>query len=283
MNERKVALDSVTLNVAVSAPNGPPMLLLHGVTRRWQDFRSLFPELADHFQLHGIDLRGHGKSGRTTGNYRVIEYVPDVVRYLQLLEEPAIVVGHSLGGMVAAAVAAAAPDRVAALVLEDPTFEMTGRRIYETTYPDLFRAFRRHAGSTRSIRDIAADLAGAMIYAPDAPVYVRLGQLRDPVSLRFSAACLKRLDPDVLTTPLEGRWLEGYNVESTLARINCPTLFLQADWDAGGSLPDDYAETLAAMIPDAARVKLTGIGHNIHGTQPNAMLRLMTPFLDSLD
>jgi pimeloyl-ACP methyl ester carboxylesterase len=209
--------------------------------------------------------------------------VPDVVDYLrQSVEQPAAVVGHSLGGMVAAAVAAEAPDRVAALALEDPTFEMTGRRIGETAFPDLFRAFQPHAGSSRPVSEIAAQLAEAPIAWPDPAAPFRLGDLRDAVSLRFSAACLKQLDPEVLTTPLAGRWLDGYEVPATLRRIDCPTLLLQADHAVGGALPDEYAALLAAMFRDVVRVKLDGIGHNIHGTQPEAMLRLMLPFLDAL-
>jgi pimeloyl-ACP methyl ester carboxylesterase len=283
VRERPFATGNVTLNVAVGPPNGPPVLLLHGVTRRWQDWRVLLPSLTFDFQAHALDFRGHGRSGRAPGSYRVVDYVPDVLAYLrQAIELPAVVVGHSLGGMVAAAVAAELPGRVRALVLEDPTFAMTGDRIGETSFPDLFRAFLPHAGSARPVAEIAAELAEAPIHQPDRPVPARLGEVRDAVNLRTSAAGLKHLDPDVLTAPLAGRWLDGYDVPATLARVACPTLFLQGDFAAGGALPDEYAAELAAALRDVALVKLPGIGHNIHGTQPGAMLNLMLPFLDSL-
>jgi pimeloyl-ACP methyl ester carboxylesterase len=284
MRERPFATAPVTLNVAVGPPNGPPMVLLHGVTRRWQDFSVLFPSLTFDRHVHAIDFRGHGRSGRTPGSYRVRDYVPDIVAYLrQAIESPAIVVGHSLGGMVAAAVAAEAPERVRALVLEDPTFEMTGRRIDETSFPDLFRAFLPHAGSSETVVAISSALAESPIRVPGRAEPVRLGQLRDAVALRTSASCLKRLDPDVLTAPLAGRWLEGFDVPTVLARVRCPTLLLQGDFALGGALPDAYGAELAGALHDVAHLKLTGIGHNIHGTQPEAMLRLMLPFLDSLD
>jgi pimeloyl-ACP methyl ester carboxylesterase len=60
-------------------------------------------------------------------------------------------------------------------------------------------------------------------------------------------------------------------------------LFLQADHAAGGALPDDYARDLAGGIADAALVKLSGVGHNIHTSQPEAMMRVVVPFLLSLD
>lgn len=283
VREHSFAVESRTLNVAVGLPNGPPLVLLHGVTRRWQDFRGLFPTLAANHCLHAIDLRGHGGSSRAAGAYRVVDYTPDVLAYLRrAIEQPAVLVGHSLGGMVAAAVAVEASDRIAALVLEDPTFAMTGERIGETAFPDLFRAFRPHAGSGRPVAEIAAALAVAPIAQPDGSV-ARLGDFRDPVSLRFSAACLRKLDPEVLDVPLAGRWLDGYDVAATLDRVACPTLFLQADFASGGALPDDYAADLAGRMSDAVRIKLAGVGHNIHGTRPEQMLGLMLPFLDSLD
>jgi pimeloyl-ACP methyl ester carboxylesterase len=274
----------VSLNVAVGSPTGPPLILLHGVTRRWQDFASLLPGLAPFYRVHAFDLRGHGQSGRTPGAYRVIDYVEDIVSYVN--DRPSdrpVLLGHSLGAMVAAAVAARLPGRVRALVLEDPTFEMTASRRDETSFPDLFRAFQPHAGSTRPAAEIAACLADAPIRVPGQPGHTRLGDLRDAVSLRFSASCLKRLDPDVLTTPLEGRWLDSYDVATTLRAVACPTLFLQADNAAGGALPDDHASELAGAIGDVIHLRLAGIGHNIHGTRPETMLLHLLGFLASLD
>jgi pimeloyl-ACP methyl ester carboxylesterase len=84
-------------------------------------------------------------------------------------------------------------------------------------------------------------------------------------------------------TPLAGRWLDGFDTVATLRRVACPTLMLQGDHALGGALPDEYAAELAACLRDGVRMKLPGVGHNIHGTQPAEMLRHMLPFLDALD
>jgi pimeloyl-ACP methyl ester carboxylesterase len=57
---------------------------------------------------------------------------------------------------------------------------------------------------------------------------------------------------------------------------------LQGDFLAGGALPDHYAAELAGLIPDAIPLKFPGVGHNIHGTHPDAVLRAVIPFLASL-
>lgn len=284
MREFSFDAGPVSLNIATGPDNGPPLVLLHGVTRRWQDFNSILPALSLNHRVLGVDLRGHGRSGRVPGAYRVIDYVNDVVELIrETADEPVVLIGHSLGSMVAAAVAARAPDRVRTLVLEDPTFEMTARRIREGTFLDLFHAFQPHAGSQHTVSAIARELGQAPIYLPGRSETVTLGSLRNEVALRFSAACLKQLDRDVLTPAIAEQWLDGYDVPTTLNSLKCPTLLLQGDFSAGGALPDPYATELASLIPGCVHIRVPGVGHNIHAENAEAMLRLVLPFLSSLD
>ncbi len=283
LNERTLDTGAIALNYAEGPENGPPVVLLHGVCRRWPDFLSILPVLSFRGQVQAIDFRGHGRSGRGNGAYRTIDYLPDVIAFLERrVSEPAVVIGHSLGAMVAAAVAAEVGGRVRAVVLEDPPFSMMGERIGETSYLDLFRGYRSVAGSDRPVEEIAAKLAALRLATPDG-VAVQLGDIRDPIALRFLASCLKPLDPAVLDPIVAGKWLEGFDVPGTLRRIACPALLIQADAAAGGILPDEYAAEIAGWIPGVVSVKLAGVGHQVHGSQPEAMMRLVTGFLESLE
>ena len=108
--------------------HGPVLVLLHGLSdsalcwpdavRRWNhDYRIVAP-----------DARGHGQSARfdlaTSGSNRFADMVADLVALLEALAEQGIgapvLVGHSMGAGVAAAVLASRPDLVSAGVLEDP-------------------------------------------------------------------------------------------------------------------------------------------------------------------
>jgi pimeloyl-ACP methyl ester carboxylesterase len=274
----------LTLNLFDSETSGPPIVFLHGVTRRWQDWLGVLPLLALRWRCVAIDARGHGRSDRAPGSYRVADYVPDLVDFVRLgLEEPAVVIGHSLGGNLAAAVAAEAPERVRAVVLEDPPLVMAGPRLAETPFPSTFRVFIQHAGSDRPVSEIAAAMAEGRVQVPGRAELVRFGDVRDAVSLRFSASCLKLLDPEVLEWPLKDRWLEVSDVESTLRRIEAPTLLIQADTSVGGILPDFEAREAAAWIRDCLHVKLPLVGHNVHSTMVDAFMRLVVPFLGSLE
>src|SRR4051812_34884083 len=87
----------VSLNIAVGPRAGPPIVLLHGVTRRWQDWLTALAAFTARWQVFAVDFRGHGRSGRSASkSYRIADYVPDLVEFLHRdLPEPAIVVGHS--------------------------------------------------------------------------------------------------------------------------------------------------------------------------------------------
>ncbi|WP_392543862.1 alpha/beta fold hydrolase [Oryzobacter telluris] len=97
----------------------PPLVLLHGTGMTARDWDAVGPALAVGREVRAVDLRGHGESNRP-GTYSIALMAQDVVALLDLAHEPQVdLVGHSLGGLVALRVAAARPERVRRLVLED--------------------------------------------------------------------------------------------------------------------------------------------------------------------
>ena len=270
------------LAYAEGPDDGPPVVLLHGFARCWRDFGVILPTFR-RWHVHAIDFRGHGDSGRTPGAYRVVDYVGDVVAFIERkVARPTLLLGHSLGGMVAAAVAAERPALVRAVILEDPPFAMMGRRIGETAYLGLFRAYRDLLESTDSEESLATALAEVPLGSQRGGPTVRLGDVREAEALRFLAECLRRLDPEALEPIVAGRWLDGFDVEAVLRRVACPALLLQADFAAGGVLPDDYAATLAGLLPRGELVRFDDVGHQIHAAVPEAMVGYSEDFLESI-
>ena len=100
--------------------------------------------------------------------------------------------------------------------------------------------------------------------------------------LRASATSLPQLDPDVLTSFIDGRFWDGYDRDALLARIGCPALLLQADPAEGGHLSDALADRAVSLLADCALVRWPGVGHNIHFLQPQAFVQEVTYFLESL-
>jgi pimeloyl-ACP methyl ester carboxylesterase len=257
--------------------SGPVLLLLHGVTRCGADWEPLLPALAEHWKVIALDQRGHGTSPRA-GSYLVTDYVADVVRFMQ--EETAdtvVLFGHSLGAMVAAAVAAKLPDRVRGIILEDPPFHTMGNRIAGSAWQAQFTGMREAARKRGSVEEITDALADIRLPASGGG-FKRLGDLRDRASLAWSAQYLSQLDPEVLTPVIEGRWLDGYDFPAALSRVRCPTLLLQADPSAGGALTGADAESLMSVVSDCQQVRFPGCGHNLHRDHPESVLRAFADF-----
>jgi pimeloyl-ACP methyl ester carboxylesterase len=116
-----IDVGAVRLTYRVWGDEGaPPMVLLHGLTASGANWAPVAPVLASRYRVHAPDLRGHGTSD-WPGEYSFDALVADVVGFLDALALPRVVlVGHSMGGVVAHLLASRYPDRVAALVLEDP-------------------------------------------------------------------------------------------------------------------------------------------------------------------
>jgi len=273
---------SGTLNIGVGPGSGPPLLLLHGVLRRWSDFVPLLPSLACRWQVHALDFRGHGRSSWVSGKYHVADYVEDALSVLESFDEPAVVYGHSLGAMVAAAVATAAPARVRAIVLEDPPFETMGSGLGETNLQSLFAGYQACLSGSTDIATLTDRLAEIVLRTPGQPTTIRLGDVRDRAALRVAAAGLIQMDPDVLTPIVAGQWLDRYDVESTLRGIQCSTLVLQADPGAGGMLSDDDVTRLEAAVTDCSTIRFPGVGHLIHWSATSPLLNATVAFLESL-
>ena len=274
--EHQFSVGRVPLNFAVGPKNGPPLVLLHGVCRRWQDFGSVLATLNSRWQTFAVDHRGHGRSSRAD-RYLVADYVADAVAFVRGLEQPPILAGHSLGALVALGVAAAVPVR--AIVLEDPPSAGFLDNIDGTAYATQFRAMRELAGSRQPV-DRGGRPGAAEIRFADG---TRLGDRRDAAALRFMARCLADLDPAVLTPVIERRWLIGCEPFGMMAcGVKCPTLLLVADAAQGGMLPPDDATALAQALPDASRIDCPGVAHQIHGTRPDLYLQAVVNFIDSL-
>jgi 3-oxoadipate enol-lactonase len=100
-------------------PSKPPLVLLHALGENATSWDAVAERLAPHFSLLTLDLRGHGVSD-WPGTYSHELIRDDVVGVLDALGlRDVVLVGHSLGGVVALLVAMQRPDRVARLVVED--------------------------------------------------------------------------------------------------------------------------------------------------------------------
>jgi len=257
---------------------GTPLVLLHGVTRGRADWGPVLPLLAASHRVIAVDQRGHGDSPRGS-SYLVADYCADAVEFVRdRIGGPVVVVGHSLGGMVAAAVAAELPGLVRAAVLEDPPFHGMGGRIAGTAWQAQFVGMRAAVRAGGGVDAIAAALAEIRLPAADGGTR-RLGDIRDRAAIRWSAECLAQADPEVLTPVIEGRWLDGYDPVAVAAHIRCPLLLLRADPRVGGALDHAEADAFEAAAADCTSERFPGSGHLLHWLHPRQVAASIDRFI----
>jgi len=218
---------------------------------------------------------------RTPGAYRVVDYARDAAAIVRATTDPVILFGHSLGAVTAASIAASEPNRVRAVILEDPPSAAFVAKLNTTPYFTQFTEVRKLAGQNRPVADVARDLANIRLPQPNGAT-ARLGDLRDATALRFSARCITELDPAVFDPVLDGSWFTGYDEAAIWKAIKCPVLLLRGEEARGGMLPATDADRMTKTISDCTRVDLPGVGHLIHWLATEQCVRLTLGFLESL-
>ena len=118
--EKSVSLPTgVTLHYAEQGQaSGVPVLFLHGVTDSWRSFEPVLRQLPPSVHAFALTQRGHGDSSRPETGYGYTDMAEDARAFMDAMGLPAaVVVGHSMGAMVAQRLAIDHPARIAGLVL----------------------------------------------------------------------------------------------------------------------------------------------------------------------
>jgi pimeloyl-ACP methyl ester carboxylesterase len=119
-------IDGLAVTIARAAPGlppRPPLLFVHGLSGGawyWARYQRFFADRG--YTSYAVDLRGRGTSRPVAdlGRVSMADYVQDALDVARALGEPPVVIGHSMGGLVAQKVAEAAAVRAAVLVCSAP-------------------------------------------------------------------------------------------------------------------------------------------------------------------
>ena len=114
-------LDGLRLFYEQAGRGEPNLLFVHGWCCDREAFKPQFQHFAQTHAVTTVDLRGCGESDKPEGGYTIPNFADDLARFCAAsqIEKP-VIVGHSLGGMIAVEVAARYPSVPSALVLVDP-------------------------------------------------------------------------------------------------------------------------------------------------------------------
>jgi pimeloyl-ACP methyl ester carboxylesterase len=250
----------------------PPILCLHGRWGRGETWTDLIARYRDRYRIIAPDQRGHGLSGRPIARYAAEDFALDAHMLLQSLGcGPAIVVGHSMGGRIAAHLAGAYPDDVKAVAILDSSAE--GKGTPSSVTPEKITPFDRltaawplpYASYEEAIRDLEGRYPRKtnVRYFLESLVETAAGY--DYMFSRYAMAAI---------TEYAQRW---YDV---LPRIICPVWLVRAvdSWE----LSAEVAARMRAEIRDCSYTEIKNSDHMVYADNPDEFYPEMDRFLGRL-
>ncbi len=272
--ERGVDVGPLELAVAESGQGGRPLMLVHGYTGAANDFADFMGPLADRgWHVVAPDLRGHGASSKPPDevDYDYHLFVTDLLGLADALGwDRFVLLGHSMGGMIAQVLALDAPERLEALILMD-----TGHGPLDAD-PALIElgvsSARQHG------MDFVADFMAATDDGPLTTDAWRQKVAEDPSYAERGDRNLRAASPAMFAAMLL-QISETSDRIDRLSSIAVPTLVLVGEQDVAFI---EASRRMAEVIAGSQLVVLPGGGHSPQVEVPDAWWSAVSSFLDGL-
>jgi pimeloyl-ACP methyl ester carboxylesterase len=239
--------------------SGPAIVLLHGLMGRASTWRPVAGWLTRYGRVVGLDARGHGASPHRGGGWRTEDFAADAASLVSLLG-PAVVIGHSMGGLHALALAATRPELVRGVVVEDMAPDQRGRtvdpwRSYFESWPVPF------------------------------PSLADVRRFFTPLGDYFAECFEKRADGYHLAADLKdlyeiaAEWGER-DYWPLVEQVKCPILAIEAEHTA---MPPDQMSSLPERVPGGGHhLVVRGAGHVVHHDAPLTYRGAVEAFLSEI-
>jgi N-formylmaleamate deformylase len=243
--------------------NSVPVVLLHGITDNGLCWERVAVILADTYDVIMIDARGHGQSDKPRTGYTYAHHAADVAGVIDALGlATPVVIGHSMGAATAAAVAQRYPDKVRALVLEDPPWR--GGPWPEGDQDQMLEDWKTWLTTCKTslIDDLVAQKRS------ESPLWAE-------ADMPAWAQSKREVDLAVFQVMDQPPALTEYDLA---AAVTCPALLVTGDVERRSIVPPDLAARIAEL-PGFEIAHIAGAGHNIRQDQFAAYIAVVSAFL----
>jgi pimeloyl-ACP methyl ester carboxylesterase len=241
----------------------PPMVLIHGYTDNGLCWTDLALALEKKYDIIMMDSRGHGLSEAPISGYGIKDYTSDVVGLIKGLKlEHPVIIGHSIGGCIVAALAADYPDIPQKVVMIDP--------------PGLGKPWVANAKELNKAKQWFADdikyQKGLSREQLIKEVSKRHPTISQAAKERWADSKIQmRIHPQIVESVTAIAALPDY-----LPKVTVPALILKADAnDAVRKMEIDAVSTM----PNIKIVHIKGAGHLVHLEKPEESLAVLNEFL----
>ena len=254
----------------------PPVLCLGGISRNCRDFEALAPHLAAHRRVICPDYRGRGRSDYDSDsrNYTPAVYLRDVIDILTALDlHRVVVIGTSMGGLLAMALAAARPGALRAVVLNDIGPELD---------PKGIARIKTYLGGDGRWADWAAAIAFLKLS------FQHVGLTSREAWLSYAKRIFIETDGGGLRQDFDPAILDQFKAVPARAMSYWPAYralrhmpLLAIRGELSDILSLETFERMAEEIPGLAAVTLAGVGHVPLLDEPE-LVSAIDDFLDRL-
>ncbi|GGM44594.1 alpha/beta hydrolase [Longimycelium tulufanense] len=243
---------------------GQGILLLHGLMGRATTWWPVTRWLTAYGRVVGLDARGHGRNPAPAGSCRTEDFAADAAKAVEELDlAPAVVIGHSMGGLHGLALAASRPELVRALVVEDMAVDQRGRTVAD--WQPWFRSWPVPFRSLAHVRSFFGE--------------------QNPVVGNYFVECVEeRTDGYHFLCDLDeaagiaAEWGER-PFWSFVDDLRCPLLLIEGQ---NGIVPSGQMAEMARRAPDARHIVVPGAGHLVHDEEPDIYRGAVSAFLSEV-
>jgi len=257
------------------AADAPPIVCVHGYTGSADAFSAPARHLHDRYRILAFDVRGHGESAWSpAGAYRYEDQAKDLAEFAkQLGLDKFVLIGTSMGGIIAMTYAAEYGDRLLGLVINDigPEAEAGTQRITQMvgSRPDEFATLEEAMAYRRSASPILAARSAEDQHE------LALGVLRQ----RADGKWRWKMDPAYIRQRVERGAMPRPPLWPALQGLPCPTLVV---WGTESDvLSEAQALRMVNALPHGELVRVPGIGHAPTLVEP-VVLAALDRFLGGL-
>lgn len=238
---------------SIKQGDGHRLLLIHGVGLRAEAWNAQIDCLSNKFRVIAADMPGHGESDRIEGKAELMAFTS---RMVSAIESPAVVLGHSMGALIALNLAIHYPDLVRGVVA-------------------MNAVFRRTEQAKQAVRQRAASLSSAISADPEPALKRWFGSAQTDAR----SACetwLKTADIDGYSAAYRVFAKEDGPTDQGLAGLGCPALFMTGGQDHNST--PEMSEAMARSAPFGRSLVVDKAAHMMPMTHPDQVNEAVLAF-----
>lgn len=245
------------------AADGPTIILLHGFPDSWRAYKPLMAAIPARFRVIAVSQRGFGGSEHPEDGYNVKQLADDLATFMKVMRiERAVIVGHSMGALVASRFGADYPAKTDGLVLigmfrtlkDDPAVDAFWRDelspLQDPIDPALVRAFQESTVARPMLPGLMDMLVAESLKAP-ARVWKTM----------FSS-------------------LMHEDFAQTVRAVQAPVFYYWGSEDIFA--PEAQRKALVAATRTSSFKVEAGAGHSPHWEEPQGVARSITDFVEAI-